>query len=52
MAAKTSKSDRYSRREIANMNERKRMENINSSFDSLKALIPLPDDLKLSKVRF
>ena len=38
------------RREIANSNERRRMQSINSGFESLKTLIPHSDGEKLSKV--
>uniref|UniRef100_A0AAZ3R622 BHLH domain-containing protein n=1 Tax=Oncorhynchus tshawytscha TaxID=74940 RepID=A0AAZ3R622_ONCTS len=38
------------RREIANSNERRRMQSINSGFQSLKTLIPHSDGEKLSKV--
>ena len=38
------------RREIANSNERRRMQSINSGFQSLKTLLPHQDGEKLSKV--
>lgn len=38
------------RREIANSNERRRMQSINAGFQSLKSLIPHSDGEKLSKV--
>ena len=38
------------RREIANSNERRRMQNINWGFQSLKTLLPRQDGEKLSKV--
>ncbi|KAI6656599.1 bHLH domain containing transcription factor AP-4 [Oopsacas minuta] len=41
--------DKKMRREIANCNERKRMENINSGFRSLKVLLPQTQNEKTSK---
>ncbi|XP_055769293.1 transcription factor AP-4-like isoform X2 [Salvelinus fontinalis] len=41
--------ERRIRREIANSNERRRMQSINSGFQSLKTLIPHSDGEKLSK---
>ncbi|XP_029584766.1 transcription factor AP-4 isoform X2 [Salmo trutta] len=41
--------ERRMRREIANSNERRRMQSINSGFQSLKTLIPHSDGEKLSK---
>ncbi|XP_018094743.1 transcription factor AP-4 isoform X2 [Xenopus laevis] len=41
--------ERRIRREIANSNERRRMQSINSGFQSLKTLIPHTDGEKLSK---
>jgi len=38
------------RREIANSNERRRMQSINAGFESLKVLIPHHEGEKLSKV--
>lgn len=38
------------RREIANSNERRRMQSINSGFLSLKSLLPRKDGEKMSKV--
>lgn len=38
------------RREIANSNERRRMQSINAGFTSLKSLIPHHEGEKLSKV--
>jgi len=38
------------RREIANSNERRRMQSINSGFQSLRALLPQSEGEKLSKV--
>ena len=40
------------RREIANSNERRRMQSINTGFQSLKILIPHSCGEKLSKVRY
>jgi len=42
--------DKRMRREIANCNERRRMQSINSGFQSLKTLLPHHDSEKLSKV--
>lgn len=39
------------RREIANSNERRRMQSINAGFQSLKNLLPKRDGEKMSKVR-
>ncbi|XP_078286484.1 transcription factor AP-4-like isoform X2 [Rhinoraja longicauda] len=41
--------DRRIRREIANSNERRRMQSINAGFQSLKVLLPHTDSEKLSK---
>ncbi|XP_069765129.1 transcription factor AP-4-like isoform X2 [Narcine bancroftii] len=41
--------DRRIRREIANSNERRRMQSINAGFQSLKVLLPHADGEKLSK---
>ncbi|XP_032869093.1 transcription factor AP-4-like isoform X2 [Amblyraja radiata] len=41
--------DRRIRREIANSNERRRMQSINAGFQSLKVLLPHTDGEKLSK---
>ena len=38
------------RREIANSNERRRMQSINSGFQSLRTLLPQSEGEKLSKV--
>lgn len=38
------------RREIANSNERRRMQSINAGFQSLRTLLPHHDGEKLSKV--
>lgn len=38
------------RREIANSNERRRMQSINSGFNSLRTMLPKHDGEKLSKV--
>ncbi|VDN04160.1 unnamed protein product [Thelazia callipaeda] len=42
-------SDRRLRRQIANCNERRRMQSINAGFQSLKLLLPRRDGEKLSK---
>jgi len=42
-------SDKRMRREIANSNERRRMQSINAGFSSLKQLLPNKDGEKLSK---
>ena len=42
--------DKRVRREIANSNERRRMQSINTGFQSLKVLIPHSCGEKLSKV--
>jgi len=42
--------DKKMRREIANSNERRRMQSINAGFQALKVLIPHQDGEKLSKV--
>ena len=42
--------DKRIRREIANSNERRRMQSINSGFQSLRTLLPNHDGEKLSKV--
>ncbi|KAA0706158.1 Transcription factor AP-4 [Triplophysa tibetana] len=44
--------ERRIRREIANSNERRRMQSINAGFQSLKTLIPHSDGEKLSKKEF
>ena len=38
------------RREIANSNERRRMQSINTGFNSLRTMLPKHDGEKLSKV--
>lgn len=38
------------KREIANSNERRRMQSINAGFNSLRAMLPHHDNEKLSKV--
>jgi hypothetical protein len=43
--------DRRLRREIANSNERRRMQSINAGFQSLRTLLPHHEGEKLSKVR-
>lgn len=45
-------ADRRLRRQIANCNERRRMQSINAGFQSLKLLLPRRDGEKLSKVIF
>ncbi|KAJ9578488.1 hypothetical protein L9F63_005308, partial [Diploptera punctata] len=40
------------RREIANSNERRRMQSINAGFQSLRTLLPHHEGEKLSKIRF
>ena len=42
--------DRKVRREIANSNERRRMQSINAGFKSLKTILPQTAGEKLSKV--
>ena len=42
--------DRRLRREIANSNERRRMQSINAGFQSLRTLLPHHEGEKLSKV--
>jgi hypothetical protein len=42
--------DRKIRREIANSNERRRMQSINAGFNSLRTMLPKNDGEKLSKV--
>lgn len=44
-------SDRRNRREIANSNERKRMQSINAGFQSLRSIVCPKMGEKLSKVR-
>ncbi len=44
-------NDKRLRREIANSNERRRMQSINAGFQSLKTLLPHHDGEKLSKVK-
>lgn len=44
--------ERKLRREIANSNERRRMQSINSGFQALRLLIPHSEGEKLSKVIF
>ena len=43
--------ERRLRREIANSNERRRMQSINAGFQSLRTLLPHHEGEKLSKVR-
>lgn len=42
--------DKRIRREIANSNERRRMQSINTGFNSLRTMLPKHDGEKLSKV--
>ena len=42
--------DRKSRREVANCNERRRMQSINTGFESLRLLLPGVIGEKVSKV--
>ncbi len=49
---KSNTEDKRMRREIANSNERRRMQSINAGFQSLKVLLPHHDGEKLSKVCF
>ena len=43
-------TERRMRREIANSNERRRMQSINAGFQSLRTLLPHHEGEKLSKV--
>ena len=43
-------SDKRMRREIANSNERRRMQSINAGFQVLRSLLPQNEGEKLSKV--
>lgn len=43
-------NERRLRREIANSNERRRMQSINAGFQSLRTLLPSHEGEKLSKV--
>lgn len=53
-SSRASKQDQVAqrrvRREVANFNERRRMQNINTGFDILKSLLPHYEGEKLSKV--
>lgn len=42
--------DRRIRRQIANCNERRRMQSINAGFQALRSLLPRKDGEKMSKV--
>ena len=42
--------DRRMRRQIANCNERRRMQSINAGFQALRSLLPRKDGEKMSKV--
>ena len=50
MARLPVEKDKRRKREIANSNERRRMQLINSGFQQLKALLPDTEDDKKSKV--
>lgn len=43
-------SEKRMRREIANSNERRRMQSINAGFQNLRSLLPRHEGEKLSKV--
>lgn len=43
-------NEKRMRREIANSNERRRMQSINAGFQSLRSLLPHHEGEKLSKV--
>jgi len=45
-------SEKRMRREIANSNERRRMQSINAGFQSLRSLLPRHEGEKLSKVSY
>ena len=44
--------DKKIKRAAANVNERRRMQNINTGFEALRDLIDVPNKSKLSKVRY
>lgn len=46
----TMENEKRMRREIANSNERRRMQSINAGFQSLRTLLPHHEGEKLSKV--
>lgn len=46
------KDEKRMRREIANSNERRRMQSINAGFQSLRQMLPHHEGEKLSKVSF
>lgn len=48
----TMEQEKRMRREIANSNERRRMQSINNGFQSLRSLLPHHEGEKLSKVRW
>lgn len=48
----TMEQEKRIRREIANSNERRRMQSINNGFQSLRLLLPHHEGEKLSKVRY
>ncbi|OUC48676.1 Helix-loop-helix DNA-binding domain protein [Trichinella nativa] len=43
-------ADKRLRREIANSNERRRMQSINAGFQALKAMLPRREEEKMSKL--
>lgn len=47
---KTMEAEKRIRREIANSNERRRMQSINAGFQALRTLLPRHEGEKLSKV--
>ncbi|VDK81848.1 unnamed protein product, partial [Cylicostephanus goldi] len=49
LSPNSSDPDRRLRRQIANCNERRRMQSINAGFQSLRALLPRKEGEKLSK---
>lgn len=48
--SKTMEAEKRIRREIANSNERRRMQSINAGFQALRTLLPRHEGEKLSKV--
>jgi len=50
VVGETMDQERRIRREIANSNERRRMQSINAGFQSLRTLLPHHEGEKLSKV--
>lgn len=49
--SKTMEAEKRIRREIANSNERRRMQSINAGFQALRTLLPRHEGEKLSKVK-